>query len=173
MRKIDIRDNFLPSEFFQKIKNYLEGTEVPWFYMPVDCAVGTKNKNGFFRFCYYNNNQPDHKKYYEHIAPIWKYLKLEEVGIIQVSCNLNFRDKDCIETGFHNDVAPNIQSKTSILYINTNNGGTVFDINGEEKKVDSVENRFVTFDSSIRHKTKYQTDTYRRIIINFNYFTGV
>ena len=61
---------------------------------------------------------------------------------------------------------PYTDSKTAIFYVDTNNGQT--DIDGE--RVDSVENRIIIFPNNIRHSSITQTDTNRRIVINFNYF---
>ena len=51
------------------------------------------------------------------------------------------------------------------LYINTNNGYTLFK-SGE--KIDSVANRLLIFDGLKEHSTVVQTDTPARYIINFN-----
>ena len=138
MQKINIIDNFLPEELHLQIKNFLYGQEVPWFFRHTDVTPITNNKNGFFSFCYYNHNRPDHLKYFEHIVPIWKLLNIDDVGITQVRANLNFRDKDCIESGFHTDKEG---GKTSILYLTTCNGKTVFKDNDNEIAVDNIDNR--------------------------------
>ena len=55
---------------------------------------------------------------------------------------------------------------TSILYMNTNNGGTKFE---DGTFVNSVSNRMVTFDCSIKHAPVSCTDVDRRIVVNINY----
>ena len=89
------------------------------------------------------------------------------MGITQVRVNLTFRDKDCVESGFHTDKD---KGKTAILYLTTCNGKTVFKKNNEEISLDNIDNRIVIFDSNIQHKAIYQTDVHRRILINFNYY---
>ena len=61
-----------------------------------------------------------------------------------------------------------IKGTTGILYINTCNGYTKFE-NG--KKVKSVENTYVEFDSTLKHTGTTCTDTDRRLVLNINYIT--
>ena len=59
------------------------------------------------------------------------------------------RKEKIIEHGMHIDVPPAPDNAlTSILYMNTNNGYTKFET-GE--KVDSIENRLVTFPNNLKH----------------------
>ena len=50
--------------------------------------------------------------------------------------------------------------------MNTNNGYTLF----KNKKINSVENRIVLFNSDESHSSTNTTDCKSRIVINFNYF---
>ena len=56
---------------------------------------------------------------------------------------------------------------TSILYLNTNDGYTEFE-NGT--KIESIENRLITFPLSYRHTGTTCTNNPFRVVINFNYF---
>ena len=56
--------------------------------------------------------------------------------------------------------------KTSVYYVNTNNGGTIFQ-NG--KKAKSKANRLVEFDCHQNHAAVDCTDQKVRVVINFNY----
>ena len=56
---------------------------------------------------------------------------------------------------------------TSILYLNTNDGYTQFE-NGT--KIESIENRLITFPLSYRHTGTTCTNQPFRAVINFNYF---
>ena len=58
---------------------------------------------------------------------------------------------------------------TSIFFINTNNGYTMFETG---KKVPSVENRLVTFPNNLMHTGISQTDTKSRVTLNLNYLGG-
>ena len=71
---------------------------------------------------------------------------------------------------FYNDCkiedAP-FKCKTAILYINTNNGITIFET-GEEIK--SEENKIVMFPSNLKHTGTTHTDEKVRVVLNINYF---
>ena len=56
---------------------------------------------------------------------------------------------------------------TAILYVNSNNGYTLFE---DGTKVESVENRIVLFDSNLRHTGTTCTEEKVRIVVNFNFF---
>ena len=79
--------------------------------------------------------------------------------------NCNYPTDKIMEHGFHIDTEEN--SKTSIFYMNTNNGYTKFEDNGEMVK--SVQNRMITFDSSRRHSGSSCTDEYNRLVLNINW----
>jgi len=162
-----IINNFLDKDMYKNIKYFLHSEDTPWYFKSVDSPHNTKNKNGFFSFCWYNNNRPHHVKYDEHIVPILE--KLNYKSTIQVRANLIFRDKDTVETNYHKDYEHN-NSKTAILYFTTCNAKTILNIDNEEIKVDSIENRMLIFNTNIKHKVVYQTDLHKRIVINFNYF---
>ena len=50
--------------------------------------------------------------------------------------------------------------------MNTNNGGTKFE---DGTFVNSVANRMITFDASLKHAPVSCTDSSRRIVVNINY----
>ena len=66
----------------------------------------------------------------------------------------------------HNDVYSKENLKTGILYLNTNNGSTVFENN---KKIKSEENKFVYFSTNLKHSGTTHTDERYRIVLNFNW----
>ncbi len=87
--------------------------------------------------------------------------------LIRIKANLTPRADKVVEHGFHRDVEPPIVGAiTSILYLNTNNGYTMFE---NKKKVESVGNRLVTFPNYIKHTGVSQTNTKIRVTLNLNY----
>jgi len=52
-----------------------------------------------------------------------------------------------------------------VLYLNTNNGYTLFE---DGRQVDSVANRIVFFDATLPHSGVHCTDTEQRIVLNLN-----
>ena len=94
--------------------------------------------------------------------------QLEVYSLQRVKINLQERQEKIIEHGMHidyNDAPEN--ALTSILYINTNNGYTKFET-GE--KVESVENRLVTFPNSLKHTgTTNSCDEKYRCVMNIDW----
>jgi len=82
--------------------------------------------------------------------------------------NLLTKTEKTIEHKMHIDYKSDINKKitTGILYINTNNGYTRFN---KGKKINSFENKFITFNSNELHTGTTCTDENYRVVINFNY----
>ena len=84
-------------------------------------------------------------------------------ALFGVRANLLVNTNFPVESLMHND---QLVGETAIFYINTNNGFTRFE---DGYFVDSIENRLVVFDSTQKHQAVSQTDSARRVVINFNY----
>ena len=98
------------------------------------------------------------------------YLQTDLYSLIKIKSNLVTRTPTIVEHGYHIDL-PDLKeyhnTKTAILYMNTNNGYTKFE---DGSIVESVENRLVVFDSRIKHSGTTCTDEKTRVVINFNFF---
>ena len=170
-KKIKIEDNFLKQENFDEVKKNLTGKHFPWFIS---------------NFIDFENDVPD-KFQFTHVfyfggAPQSSYMELanylvkaiQPLSVYRIKANLLTKTPNIVENVFHVDIgnlenSPEIlkQWTTSIFYVNTNNGYTLFE-NGT--KVESVANRMVTFPSNMKHTGTSCTDKKYRIVINFNYF---
>jgi hypothetical protein len=159
--KYKIINNFLDEDKFQNLKNILISENIAWFWK----ENMTTNDNYFFNHCFYNYECPQSSLFKEFISPILK--KLECKAVIEVRANLMLKKQIIYNSNFHCD--KNFDCQTAILYINTNNGFTILD-EKEKIKIECIENRMLIFDSKIKHAAFSQTDTDRRIVINFNYF---
>ena len=163
-----IIDNFLDRVQLHDLKNFIYSEQLPWYHRRNDTNLDTsKNRNGFFSFCFYNEGRPDHKAFDELIVPI--VIKLGGYLPVQIRANLVCRDKDTIECDWHNDFNHEEYGKTAILYLTTCNAKTLLKVPNKIIEVDCIENRVVIFKSKIKHKVKYQTDVHKRYVINFNY----
>tara|TARA_R100001460_G_scaffold37492_4_gene71841 strand:+ start:63 stop:581 length:519 start_codon:yes stop_codon:yes gene_type:complete len=164
-----IIDNFLEKSLYEKISKQIKGNDIPWFKRDLDVdleGVKNNNKNGYFTFCYYNNFKPDHPLFFEHMPLILE--KLNVLSLIQIRCNLTFRDKDTIESAYHTDYNSS-KAITGIYFLSTCNAQTVLKIKEKEVFIDNIENRMLLFSTNILHKAIYQTDTHKRYLINFNF----
>tara|TARA_B100001029_G_scaffold1142_1_gene849 strand:- start:43 stop:573 length:531 start_codon:yes stop_codon:yes gene_type:complete len=165
--EIQVIDNYLSEDKFRPIYDHFMGSEPEWHWIE---GVVTF-KDGYNQFVniiyerYHSNN-----KSFEYL---WSILEKEKaVALNRIKANLSVRTPELIvyDHGFHCDVRGDESQVsriiTGILYINTNNGYTLFE-NGE--KVESVRNRFVRFPCNMKHTGTTCTDQDKRILINFNY----
>jgi hypothetical protein len=167
--KVTIIDNFVEVNLFKEIKNLMTSENFNWFY---NDAVNYVD-DGFFQFnhIFYDLNSP-RSEFFNLLVPVIDNLheKVDLYSIIRIKANLTTKESSTIEYGYHIDL-PDLKechsTKTSILYINTNDGYTKFE-DGTISK--SVENRMIIFDSKLKHTGTSCTDKKTRILINFNFF---
>ena len=140
----------------------MTSVKFPWLYS--NCSTEIGDGNSMFSNVLYSDNQEN--KYY---SPICEDLikHISPLDIIRIKANLRPGTTFPSGGGFHTDY---VNMTTAIFYINTNNGGTKFK-NG--RKVKSVANRMLIFDSNLMHQSVSCTDKKRRIVINFNFKTNL
>ena len=158
-------DEFIRKETFPQVQDiFLNDKDFYWSWNNVvdDNSCDEIDNHQFFHMFYYEHSPVS--KYWSYILPVLR--KLDAKAIYSVKANCNVRTENIVRHGFHVDVPTNYDSKTAILYINTNNGYTEFE-NGE--RVESVANRLVVFDSELKHTGTTCTDQQRRVVLNLNY----
>lgn len=156
-------DNYLDDVTFNELSGVMLGTTFPWFY---NDTIVSPDDGGYFQFVhsFYEEHIP-RSKMFNLLEPVLN--KLEPKGLLRIKANTTTKTDQHIIHKQHVDLdftLPNIY--TSVLYINTNNGGTVFEKGYE---VYSLANRLVTFPMHELHSGKTCTDEKRRVVINFNY----
>lgn len=157
-------DNFLPKEEHHIIKEHMMSSEFPWYYSKFINNLDEKQeKNNFIFFHgFYSNYCPRSEK----ISLLDKLIyTISPRSLSRIKANLTTKTEKIIKFGLHKDNHYNCT--TAIYYVNTCNGYTLFE---DGTKIESVENRFLCFDSNILHLGTTCTDENVRIIINFNYF---
>jgi hypothetical protein len=165
-----ITPDFLDVEDFNRIKNVFFDCNFPWYYhSSVDFDpnkyVNLDNPWNFqFVHSFYSNYAPN-SQYIEILAPILK--KLNPAAIVKIKANLQTRTEKIVEYNMHSDTDLEVKCKTSILYINSNDGYTKFE-SGET--VISEENKLITFDSDRLHTGSSCTTEKCRIVLNLNYY---
>ena len=155
--KLEIIDDLLPQTNFDTISRVFASRQVAW-----TCVYNDPTQTGV-QFCHV---------LYAHFAPcshIWSVLEpihpvMKPHAYLRVKANLQPKAEKIIQNNFHIDFANCI---TSIFYLNSNNGYTLFE---DGTKIDSVANRLITFDSNLKHTGTTCTDQPTRMVINFNYF---
>ena len=168
---INIKENFLPKNKFEEIRDKLFSENFYWSLAHDVVSDDVK----FAATCEEIYNWQFIHNFYESPAtlsqaintmnPIMKII--DPILLIRIKANLTPRADKIVEHGFHRDVEPPINgATTSILYLNTNNGHTTFE---DGTKIPSVANTFVSFPSDIKHTGSTCTDEKFRGLINFNY----
>ena len=158
---IVVKNNFLKKEELQSIKNLLLSDNFSWFYS--NTQVKADKDCSFFFHSFFHNNRAN-SNHLDVLQPILNNLK--PIALINIRANLMVKKPDS-NSSYHIDSQG---ARTAIFYVNTNNGFTEF--KESKKKIKSVENRILIFPSGLTHRAIGQTDTDRRIVINFNYYDG-
>ena len=164
-KDMDIIDNFLDQDEFDELQRMMLHNDFPWYFN--DEIVSDTDNHGAFQFVhmFYDGYRPFSQNYI-NLTPI--SVKLKPCAIIRIKANLHPRTREIEVHEFHVDFDPvKLTHTTSIFYVNTNNGYTIFE---DGTKVESVANRMITFPGNMKHTGTSCTDEQTRVIINFNYF---
>ena len=164
-KDVIVQDDFLSIDYLQLLNQITIQYDFFWCWnsvLPQEDFISDEKYNRQLVHWFYPKKGP-FKDYYEVFKIIPDQLGAKEV--IRMKLNCNYPTDKIIDHGFHIDTEED--SNTSIFYMNTNNGYTKFEDNGEIVK--SVENRMITFDSSRRHSGSSCTDEYNRFVLNINW----
>jgi len=157
---MNIYKNFLDKSKFKDLQLIIMGDSFPWYF---NTGIN-KAKDGFFQFTFIFMRKGKlncSNQMFDILKPILSKLKHKK--ILTIKANLLTKDVSNTEHGMHTDQK---KGTTGIFYINTCDGYTKFK-NG--KKIKSEENKYVEFNSVLKHTGSTCTDKDRRVVINFNY----
>ena len=174
---IKIFDDFLTQEENKKIFDEMMSMTFPWGYS----RAKVYDRPNHPSISELRNQQLCHMFFTRHgvissqikmVNPIM--MKLEALAVHRIKANLELYNGDtAFKSDYHVDWKNPYTKKgcknmtIGIYYVNGNNGYTEFE---DGTKVESVENRFVSFAGDLIHRGVSQTDTKERVVINFNYF---
>jgi hypothetical protein len=152
--------NFLQKKDFLDIKKIMTNPEFPWFF-------GNRNfdlKSIFNQqFCHiFYRNYTINSNFFNLLNPLIE--KLKPKALIRIKANMTL-PSDKIYENLPPHVDFDFDCKTSIFYMNTNNGYTMLG----SKKIKSEENKILTFDSNKEHFGTNCTNQPFRMVININY----
>ena len=157
---LQVVDNFLSLHEFRELESAVMGVQFPWYYH--DHKV--HKDDGHVQFVHTLFDVEKGGENSPALSLFESTLKrLKAKKLYRIKANLTYKTIFNRSTPYHFDW-PNV--RTSILYMNTNNGYTKF---RSGPKVKSVTNRMVTFNSNIFHHGASCTNQKRRVVINFNY----
>lgn len=162
---VQIVDNALSDENFKLLQDAVYHETFLWQYCPEKTTSGKKHDHQMVRVFY--------RAMTAYAVPEYLFIPnlfvdlLEPYVWLKVKANLTFATPEILSYKMHNDMEHRGWNfKTAIYYINSNNGKTLFET-GEE--VESVANRLVIFDESIKHTGTTHTDVKTRCVLNMNY----
>lgn len=168
---IEIIDNFLSEEDFNNIFNNINSPSWPWkFSEGVSDSSENKIPNVFQLVYLFYDRWGQYQSGMDYITPLIN--KINPLSFLRIKANLLVGSQEKQIFNYHVDVNNPVTGnrltncRTSIYYLNTNNGKTVFE-NGEQ--VDSVANRFISFPAYMMHTGTTCTDLKKRLVINLNY----
>tara|TARA_R100001594_G_scaffold40390_1_gene72257 strand:- start:65 stop:544 length:480 start_codon:yes stop_codon:yes gene_type:complete len=157
-----IYKNFLSKEIFKKLKDAMMSDYFPWYFNDGIDYKGKKDNSFQFTYTFVAETKINcSEEMIDIIKPILKKIKYKKLN--RVKANLLTRTHKIIESQYHIDQK---EGTTGIFYLNKCNGYTIFE-NG--KKISSEENKYVEFNSNLKHTGSSCTDEQRRVVINFNY----
>ena len=162
-----IIDNFIDQQSFQNLKNIMLGDNFCWNYNQAIDYADDKDKFQFTH-SFYKDSGPS-SFFYDTITPVLRRIKYKE--LFRIKANLLTRTSKLEPNTFHTDIQGNwgvIPYITSIFYLNTNDGYTEFE---DGTKIESIENRWVSFPEDTKHRGTSCTNERVRVVINFNYLT--
>lgn len=170
-------DSCLSNNDFAIIKNTMLGSDFPWYLCPTKVLYDEESTvedkyNYQFTHIFYNNSIV-RSDWFNILSPLLKLIILpgKTTELVRIKANLLPATHDIIQYDYHTDIDysneyDNFEKKTAVFYVNTNNGYTIFD-NGT--KIESVENRLLTFPAENKHTGSSCTDQRTRCVINLNY----
>ena len=150
-------DNFLDQDSFNHFKNIITGQYFPWYFNNQKVLDDNHLDNYQFVNTFKDGNTA------MPLLDVFKE-KLNVSNFLRAKLNCTTRTNKIFEFKSHRDL--DVNCLVSIFYINSNNGYTKFE-NGE--KIESIENRLITFDNSLKHNGTTSTNSQTRIVLNLCY----
>ena len=165
-------DNFLSEVDFLNLNAFLFGPLISWNYTDLkDLEIPDDNLASSHFYHIFHDHEGVSDRFYM-LNPL--IIKLKISAIYRIKANLDpYRGNEGYKGIFHYDFInsenqPSKNMTTGIYYANTNNGYTELE---DGTIVESVANRMLLFPSNTLHRGVTQTDTKKRVVINFNFYT--
>jgi len=165
MNNIEVKDNLLSSSDFKELYELLMGGDFPWFTSTIvfEDILCSDIENWQLSHMFFISRMSQ-SPFINALLGIIKHLDGDDM--IRIKANLNPRTESIVKHRFHIDHSKD-NVKASIFYVNSNDGYTEFE---DGTRIESVENRLVTFPANMPHTGTTCTNKPFRILINFNYF---
>ena len=160
---IDIRKNFLEDKDFIGLRGLFMSNVFPWFLSGKN-QDALKEKDFQFVHIFYEKNNIN-SQFFDWLNPLLN--KIKPFSIIRIKANLLTRTSKIVDAGMHTDFTlSNNKITTGIYYLDDSNGYTNFE---KGDRIKSESNKYVSFDSKLKHCGSTCTDKDFRMVINLNY----
>lgn len=165
---MQVLDDFLDRETFLAMRGALLAPSFPWedslVLSPSESAhlAPAENRQRVHGFFLDKQGVRIRSPHLGIVQPLLE--RLQPARLLKVKLNLTARRDRPIAWGLHVDTR-HPGATTAVFYLNTNNGGTLFE---DGTRVDSVGNRLVLFEASRRHTGVSCTDAAFRLVLNVN-----
>ena len=167
-KNISVYDNYVNPPEFALLQKKLMGIDFDWYYCDQIVREGG-NKDHNFQFIHmFYDLLGTRSKELNYVVPVIN--QLDPIAIHRIKANCLPWTENIKVSGLHTDINEKrmLESTpmTAILYINTNDGYTLFE---DGTKIDSVANRICIFPYYLKHSGTTCTNANRRIALNINY----
>ena len=170
--KIIVKDNYLPKDDYESVRNYFLGNQCYWYYTGNygggypqmehvfhNELVGTQRYAGTPMIA----NQGMHV-----MKPLLESFDHAALIRIRAICNWKTDPNTMTQRDWHVDVP--FDCTTAIYYLHDSDALTLFkDDDNEPLEVETKANRLVEFPSQYQHSVSIMTTPTRRVLINFNF----
>ena len=164
---LHIIDNILSDTDLKKLQ-YLWSQPI---YRPVAHTAYAEGQQSIYDSQFvrvlYNQNFDIVDRYLHVWDPLYERLGVESIHLARMNITLPRREGEERISGYHIDMEGEKDILTCLYYLNSNNGGTIFEESGQF--IQSVENRAVIFRNGLRHSAVFCTDSMFRFVYNLNY----
>ena len=161
--------NFLPSMFFNKLDEILNGNNFQWYFQSITLDGTEKESENNFMFTHnlFTNNQ-ETSGWFKIFEPILYSIneKYKINQLLRMKLNLYTNQHKKIIHNSHIDFPKEKGNvKIGILNFTNSNGGTTIN----KKNFKSNKNELIVFDNKYEHNGFTQTDTQKRVILNIGW----
>ena len=158
---MQVINQILNPSVFSELKNQVTDKNFPWYFPH---TPGEPEQ--YVNLAYY-----DHQFHPSVTPKLMQCLakcttQLNAIAILRVKFNATPRNAP--DQIWHTDWKLSTPSKTCVIYLNTCDGYTEF--RGSARKIYSMENTAVIFDTDHEHRGIPATNVERRLVLNINYF---
>jgi len=167
-------DSAVDEEEFKNIKDYFIGDMRVPYYLSNRTIEGLKEGQlDCWQFIHYSIIDANivNTESLNVLLPLIRVLN--PFVITRLKVNITPRTSEVVENGWHYDLPNDDQPKhikdnlkSSIFYLNTNDGYTSF---SDGKKIDSLENRLLIFNAMDKHQGSTCSSTNYRAVVNCVY----